>query len=1045
MTKLSMSNVVDRKNNLLHRSILETYTVNCEDALRDINAKLSRNALIYVSEAASSSDSKFFNSINQIVRILEAGEQKLDAREYERLKNKVSSVLETNVNSDNLNTLKQKLDSSQCKSIDNIKDTIDHCLELDRILDNHSIIAGKFDMDSVFDGHTDAYHSVIECCENIDRFKKSINQKYRIALEECLFLLEQSPLGKDKQNAKIVAEAVTDYFLANNKYIPDKKFSKIKNILECCEYLDKDIRDEVSSVFVNNTPYSEKILALVDKVDPSSAKDFKRLDAAELLDTYIDTIKESTKLTGVQESILRLGIAKAYCEAATIKEQKSITSKLIKKVNSESSKIMSEIRGLTSSLVMIDENSFDPFISESMAAMIDQAIIDNGVNTDKSIITEDPEYISILSRINDVDFNQLLTESKDFADSNDVKDIIDKYKAEQIKNEKTFERVFKKFYTVSPDKIIDDIPNFLHFVNVFGIVATSAIPVVGLPLSLLLTFVNYLVRLHLRREEAEKACKYFNAEQKKVEKQLDKMSSSGKEDSEKYKRLDEYNKCLEKCIDKLETYRDNLYSEKELEMRDALDEATTISLADTITMEEYKKEVHPVLVKELERSSHLIKSQLITRLILGDIEEYELIDGQSVSETLSNESDVETLILNSFISPDGMVSIPLYKINISDCKCNDAFLEIVDVCTYVNRYTSNLFMVSTNMVDGYVYVTFNYLKCIAISNLRHHTMHIEVKEGCTNILKAAYILEQIIDINPNEVISYIKENMNELNEYKDSIYTLLDLSEDDDEDSLRDHNITATGDPNEYNPIALDDHHDTDSISSDCCEESYMEKAEMQLEAMEILRDIVTEAKTKVKNNDIKKRADKLASKSKNKQKQITKGVKKMSRSANVSMKTNAKLTGEVIKNKARDLSSKEKEASKTIDAVTSSLKKNIENALVSDRREAIIKGSIIPSFSKMIKTALAFGVTYAINPVVATIGALGALACSKKLTEKEKWLILDEIDIELKVVEKELEGAEREGSSKKYRQLLQYQRKLQRESQRIRWDLKKDIPDPKF
>ena len=58
--------------------------------------------------------------------------------------------------------------------------------------------------------------------------------------------------------------------------------------------------------------------------------------------------------------------------------------------------------------------------------------------------------------------------------------------------------------------------------------------------------------------------------------------------------------------------------------------------------------------------------------------------------------------------------------------------------------------------------------------------------------------------------------------------------------------------------------------------------------------------------------------------------------------------------------------------------------------------------------------------------------------------MIYDEIDTELKVVEKELQLAENDGNMKKYRFLLQYQKKLARERQRIKYGLKvhgRDIP----
>ena len=157
------------------------------------------------------------------------------------------------------------------------------------------------------------------------------------------------------------------------------------------------------------------------------------------------------------------------------------------------------------------------------------------------------------------------------------------------------------------------------------------------------------------------------------------------------------------------------------------------------------------------------------------------------------------------------------------------------------------------------------------------------------------------------------------------------------------------------------------------------------------------------------------------------------------------KLALQNAKAKLKDLSTKEKSMWQAVDAQGSGLIKSIEKALTSDRREAIIKGNIIPSFSKCIKGAIALaGVGLLFGPMGAIIAALGGLGVSKMLNAREKKLIYDEIDTELKVVEKQLEIAQNDGDMNQYRFLLNYQKKLTREAQRIRYGLKvqgRDIP----
>ena len=150
------------------------------------------------------------------------------------------------------------------------------------------------------------------------------------------------------------------------------------------------------------------------------------------------------------------------------------------------------------------------------------------------------------------------------------------------------------------------------------------------------------------------------------------------------------------------------------------------------------------------------------------------------------------------------------------------------------------------------------------------------------------------------------------------------------------------------------------------------------------------------------------------------------------------------IKKKAKDLSAKEQELCRNVDATVNTLARSMKQAVVSDRREAIIKGSIIPSFSKLVKTAIALAGVALINPICSIVAIVGGLAASKYLTHKERSLMLDEIEIEMKVVEKELQMAENNNNMKKYRELMTFQKKLQREHSRIRYGLKagRDLPD---
>ena len=158
------------------------------------------------------------------------------------------------------------------------------------------------------------------------------------------------------------------------------------------------------------------------------------------------------------------------------------------------------------------------------------------------------------------------------------------------------------------------------------------------------------------------------------------------------------------------------------------------------------------------------------------------------------------------------------------------------------------------------------------------------------------------------------------------------------------------------------------------------------------------------------------------------------------------KLAVNRLKKTATKLKDKDKQISNSIDVAVNNTSKGLETALMNDNREAVIKGRILPSASKCIKIACVLGVAWAISPAVAVIGAIGGFACSSKLKAKERQLVLDDIEIELKMVDRYIKQAEDENNLKKVRQLEMIQRNLQRQQQRIKYKMhvvyKQDVPN---
>ena len=154
------------------------------------------------------------------------------------------------------------------------------------------------------------------------------------------------------------------------------------------------------------------------------------------------------------------------------------------------------------------------------------------------------------------------------------------------------------------------------------------------------------------------------------------------------------------------------------------------------------------------------------------------------------------------------------------------------------------------------------------------------------------------------------------------------------------------------------------------------------------------------------------------------------------------KNTLNIVKTKMQDavktVSDTEKKLSSNIDTAFSGFISSVERMFTSTSREQVIRGSIIPSASKILKMCLGAGlVAWMIHPVVAVIGILGYIGVSKSLQAKERQLILDEIDTELQMVDKYIDQAEQKNDMKALKQLLTTKKRLQREDSRIRYKMR--------
>lgn len=141
-------------------------------------------------------------------------------------------------------------------------------------------------------------------------------------------------------------------------------------------------------------------------------------------------------------------------------------------------------------------------------------------------------------------------------------------------------------------------------------------------------------------------------------------------------------------------------------------------------------------------------------------------------------------------------------------------------------------------------------------------------------------------------------------------------------------------------------------------------------------------------------------------------------------------------------MSDKEKEVSREIDRGANQMLRGVEKALTTGNREAVIKGSVIPSASKLIKLCIANAgiILLTHQPIAAIIATLGYFGVSNKFKTKERQMVIDEIEIELKMCEKYIALAEQKDDMQALKQLLTIQRNLERQHQRIKYKMKVEL-----
>lgn len=412
-----------------------------------------------------------------------------------------------------------------------------------------------------------------------------------------------------------------------------------------------------------------------------------------------------------------------------------------------------------------------------------------------------------------------------------------------------------------------------------------------------------------------------------------------------------------------------------------------------------KDTIHKALTYYIEASAECIQKNLMSRLSRNKQSLFvNLIDGSCLKESKS----IHDLIDLNYHTIDATIS--LYE-------TSGMTGELMNLCDDIVRNINE--SLKYNGLEVY-FINMDYFVEFRIhSDVKVVLTESELSEEQNWISPVnMYLMDRILEfanlnvspISVDDIQSFIeseKDDSIDLNDIMEVVsYTKIDREMiktiNEGNISIREQNII-----NRYEPV---------SKSNDIT----------TLYAFDCLNNILNEAKDNAKDNKT--------------------GTEKKSGFKGIDV-NNVKLYLKAFQDKVKNLGTKEREISRNLDAAVNHFIKAVQDTIKADSREQIIKGSLIPSFSKCVKIAIvaagsfaiasAFGASFA--PIAPVIVIFGALAGSKMLMQSEKNALIDELEVELQVIEREIQNCESENKPKKLRALLKTQKDLQRQYQRLK------------
>lgn len=670
--------------------------------------------------------------------------------------------------------------------------------------------------------------------------------------------------------------------------------------------------------------------------------------------------------------------------------------------------------------------------------IIQESSKSKSVKEDSSSFIHDYEDMAI------TELRAMVENSKKSSNGKSFTDVLSSFKKETSKTPERFKSLLTSFYVQKPEDILEEVPDVLGAIRMFFVIGgTLSIN----PILALVSFVaDYAIKMHLTRKQYEKYIADMEKELKKTNDKLEKTDNDTTKD-----RLTKYKKELEKNIEKLKEKEDDLYTDEENDKRKPVDTSEfdddfNFDFDDDFSFEEAANLV-VTLEKAVSKNYKSNLSSIDKEKILKTVQRCLIIlvsMGQADPKhpTLSAYT-IDNLYMMHFKRGDlhryavSKSYTTIYSDDIPIREAADFYLKMVSDGIPGTTYGYTPFLVDSGKkyTCGIIYDVLSLEYRAAFVLLKRNSFHGELFWiYCQD--KDPRLLEPItIDIEEKTKLKESVEFANSqtynltdliLNIYQesdtDTLQELLNISklcpEFIDWGTLREHLEPYHDEkylPIRYIPDIQEAKRRT--VIEDLIKESYVERkpcsnlyevANRYSAICPIIEELCYSTAT-YSGNTLLQEMDIL---------------------------NTFKMAKEKLKAVVKGLGDKEKSISRNIDVSMSQVSRAAEKALTNDNREAVIRGSLIPSASKVIKLGIVTAAGWLINPVITVIGVLGSIAVSKKLQAKERQLILDDIEIEIEMCNRYLKIAEDKNDLKAQKQLLITKRNLERQRQRIKYKM---------